>query len=86
MSHSIRSRAEGGALAGAWLARGALHLATRWWRAAAQTARAAIGIPDYDHYVEHVRRRHPGREPMGRDAFFHERMLARYGKGRSRCC
>ncbi|RDZ29259.1 YbdD/YjiX family protein [Lysobacter silvisoli] len=57
-----------------------------WWRAAAQTARLAIGIPDYDVYVEHMRRTHPELPPMDRDAFFHERMMARYGKGRSRCC
>lgn len=57
-----------------------------WWRAAAQTARLAIGIPDYGLYVEHMRARHPNLEPMSREAFFRERMQARYGKGRSRCC
>lgn len=56
------------------------------WRISVRTARLAIGIPDYDRYVAHVRRHHPGREPMGRNAFFHERMQARYGRGRSRCC
>ncbi len=77
--------------------RGAGSLTGRWWRAAgtwsahlwrigAQTARLAIGIPDYENYVEHIRRHHPEREPMDRDTFFHERMQARYGKGRSRCC
>lgn len=63
-----------------------LDLLARWWRASAQTARLAIGIPDYDVYVDHVRRAHPGRAPMARDEFFRERMEARYGKGRSRCC
>lgn len=58
----------------------------RLWRTGSQTARLAIGIPDYDNYADHIRRHHPGREPMDRDAFFHERMQARYGKGRSRCC
>lgn len=61
-----------------WLARG--------WHAAARTARLAIGIPDYDGYVAHVRRHHGGVEPMDRDTFFRDRMQARYGKGRSRCC
>ena len=61
-------------------------LSSRLWRTGAQTARLAIGIPDYDNYADHVRRHHPGREPMDRDAFFRERMDARYGKGRSRCC
>ncbi|UNK50630.1 YbdD/YjiX family protein [Lysobacter sp. S4-A87] len=78
MSRSMRSLADTGTLA--------LELLARWWRAAAQTARLAIGIPDYDNYVEHVQRNHPDRLPMSRDEFFHERMMARYGKGRSRCC
>ena len=89
MSRSNPSRADAGRRAGALLARGgrsALSLLMLWWRTSAQTARLAIGIPDYDNYADHVRRHHPEREPMDRDAFFHERMLARYGKGRSRCC
>ena len=61
-------------------------MAMRWWRAAVQTARLAIGIPDYDNYVEHIRRHHPDRVAMDRDAFFAERMHARYGKDSSRCC
>ena len=61
-------------------------IATRCWRTSARAARLAIGIPDYDNYVEHVRRHHPGLEAMSRDAFFIERMHARYGKGRARCC
>lgn len=78
MSRSMPSPAEVAVLASGLLA--------RWWRASAQTARLAIGIPDYDNYVDHMRRHHPDRAPMTRDEFFHERMLARYGKGRSRCC
>lgn len=78
MSRSNRSLADAGLIVGGLIA--------RWWRAACQAARLAIGIPDYDNYVDHVRRHHPEREPMGRDVFFHERMQARYGKGRSRCC
>ena len=63
-----------------------LDLLARWWRASAQTARLAIGIPDYDVYVDHVRHAPPDRAPRARDEFFRERMEARYGKGRSRCC
>lgn len=58
----------------------------RGWRLLAQAARLAVGIPDYDTYVAHVRARHPERTPMDRAAFFSERMQARYGRGRSRCC
>ena len=56
------------------------------WCAVARSARLAVGIPDYDAYVAHLHHRHPGRAPMDRDAFFRERMQARYGRGRSRCC
>jgi uncharacterized short protein YbdD (DUF466 family) len=56
------------------------------WTAATQTARLAIGLPDYDAYVAHVRERHPDATPMTREAFAIERMQARYGRGRSRCC
>lgn len=89
MSRSNRSLAEAGPSVAALLGRGgrtAYSWLVLWWRTGAQTARLAIGIPDYDNYVDHIRRHHPGRDPMDRDAFFHERMLARYGKGRSRCC
>jgi uncharacterized short protein YbdD (DUF466 family) len=58
----------------------------RAWSLAARTARLAVGQPDYWAYVTHFQRRHPGREPMGRDAFFRERLAARYGRGSSRCC
>jgi uncharacterized short protein YbdD (DUF466 family) len=56
------------------------------WRYAARLAHATIGLPDYDTYVAHVRAHHPGQAPMDRKAFFRERMEARYGRGRSRCC
>lgn len=66
---------------------------TRWpdrvvagWRLVVQTARLVIGLPDYDRYLDHVRRRHPQRTPMTREEFFAERMQARYGRGASRCC
>ncbi|WP_189454857.1 YbdD/YjiX family protein [Lysobacter bugurensis] len=58
----------------------------RAWRVVVRSARLAVGVPDYDTYVCHCRRAHPDREPMSRDAFFRERMDARYGRGRSRCC
>lgn len=56
------------------------------WDWLVRTARLAVGVPDYQAYLAHVHRHHPEREPMDRDAFFIERMNARYGKGRSRCC
>ena len=88
--HAEASTATAAAVAGrlrpAWLTRGVVRWAQRGWYAAARAARLAIGIPDYDAYVAHMRERHPGGEPMDRSAFFLERMQARYGKGRTRCC
>lgn len=63
-----------------------LRAAVRGWALAARTARLAIGIPDYDRYVAHARHHHPGQPVMDRATFFRERMAARYGRGRSRCC
>lgn len=56
------------------------------WRTARAMARLAIGVPDYDAYVAHVRARHPDATPMTREAFAVDRMQARYARGRSRCC
>jgi uncharacterized short protein YbdD (DUF466 family) len=53
---------------------------------AVQTARLIVGVPDYDVYLAHMRRAHPEKTPMSREAFFEERMQARYGRGASRCC
>ena len=55
-------------------------------RRAARTLRAVIGAPDYERYVAHLRRCHPGREPMTREAFVRERLEARYSKPGARCC
>ncbi len=54
-----------------------------------QGARLMVGVPDYDTYVEHMRRTHPGAPIMSYAEFFRERQNARYGtNGRNgfRCC
>ena len=54
-----------------------------------QGARLMVGVPDYDTYVEHMRRIHPGAPVMTYAEFFRERQNARYGAdGRNgfRCC
>jgi uncharacterized short protein YbdD (DUF466 family) len=57
-----------------------------WWRIAVSAARLAVGVPDYDTYVAHLRRHHPERTPLDYESFFAERLIARYDKGRTRCC
>ena len=68
------------------LTTGLVTAASAAWTWAARTSRLAVGVPDYDAYVAHMRRMHPDTVPMDHAAFFAERLQARYGKGRSRCC
>ena len=51
-----------------------------------QCVHRIIGAPDYDAYVEHVRRCHPGRTPLARDEFFRQRLDDRYNRVGARCC
>jgi uncharacterized short protein YbdD (DUF466 family) len=48
--------------------------------------RRVIGVPDYAAYVGHVRREHPGTEPMSREAFARDALARRYERVGSRCC
>ena len=59
---------------------------TEFLRKLAQTARLAVGIPDYENYVAHRRAHHPGEAVMTREAFVRERVESRYRRGSSRCC
>jgi uncharacterized short protein YbdD (DUF466 family) len=54
-----------------------------------QCAQLMVGLPDYEVYVAHVARAHPGQAPMTYEEFFRERQAARYGAGGAggmRCC
>jgi uncharacterized short protein YbdD (DUF466 family) len=52
----------------------------------AQSLRLMVGLPDYDAYLSHMARTHPDQAPMSYEAFFRERLEARYGCGKGRCC
>lgn len=52
----------------------------------AQSARLAVGVPDYQGYVAHQRMHHPQQPVMSYEEFFRERMDSRYRRGSSRCC
>jgi uncharacterized short protein YbdD (DUF466 family) len=56
------------------------------WRGTVRAARLAVGVPDYDAYVAHMRSCHSERAPMDLESFHRERMLARYGRRTTRCC
>ena len=56
------------------------------WKWAVQTARLCCGVPDYDLYVQHLRRHHPERAIPSYEEFFRERQAARYKGTGGRCC
>lgn len=54
--------------------------------AVAKVMRTIIGAPDYDRYIEHHRRCHPGERSLTRDEFARQRLEDRYSRPGSRCC
>lgn len=48
--------------------------------------RRIAGMPDYESYVEHLRRCHPGYSIPSERQFFADFVRARYGDGPTRCC
>ena len=56
------------------------------WQTLCETARLAVGVPDYGSYLRHHAQAHPGQAPLSYEEFFADRLTARYGRGRSRCC
>ena len=48
--------------------------------------RRIIGAPDYDRYLLHVTRRHPGTTPLTREEFARDALARRYDRPGSRCC
>ena len=53
---------------------------------AARVARAVIGAPDYERYLEHHRANHPGEALLSAQQFAREREGARYERPGARCC
>lgn len=52
-----------------------------------QSMRLMVGLPEYDTYLGHMERTHPGEPVMTYEEFFRERQEARYGSGkRPTCC
>jgi uncharacterized short protein YbdD (DUF466 family) len=55
----------------------------------AQSFRLMVGVPDYGSYLAHMAATHPDEAPMSYEAFFRNRLEARYGSGpgrMGRCC
>jgi uncharacterized short protein YbdD (DUF466 family) len=53
---------------------------------AASVMRRVIGAPDYERYLAHVARRHPGSSPLSRAEFARDALARRYDRPGSRCC
>jgi uncharacterized short protein YbdD (DUF466 family) len=51
-----------------------------------QSMRLMVGLPEYDAYLAHMERTHPGEPVLSYEEFFRERQAARYGSGKSGCC
>jgi uncharacterized short protein YbdD (DUF466 family) len=52
----------------------------------ATIARGISGMPDYQAYIEHVRRCHPETPAMTEREYYAEYVNRRYAEGPSRCC
>jgi uncharacterized short protein YbdD (DUF466 family) len=48
--------------------------------------RQLAGMPDYEAYLAHRRRHHPGAPVLSERDFFREHLDARYADGPTRCC
>lgn len=68
--------------------RGPLFRFRQWLTALVRGGRQVCGIPDYQAYLAHQSRHHPGQPLLSYEAFFRERIDARYGgrNGKMRCC
>ncbi len=51
-----------------------------------RVVREVVGAPDYERYLEHHARCHPGAEPLDRHEFYAEFVSRRFGPGPTRCC
>jgi uncharacterized short protein YbdD (DUF466 family) len=52
----------------------------------AAALRRIVGVPDYDRYLAHMRRRHPGDVTLSPDEFARDALARRYDRPGSRCC
>jgi uncharacterized short protein YbdD (DUF466 family) len=48
--------------------------------------RRVAGMPDYQAYLEHLKRCHPEDTILSERQFYDEFVRARYGDGPTRCC
>ena len=56
------------------------------FRAVRRTAYLMCGVGDYDTYLAHQRKFHPGQPVLDYTAFIRAQQDARYSRGMARCC
>lgn len=64
----------------------ALRRALRAFRWVGWYVKEFVGENDYQHYLAHLRRHHPGAEPMSRREFERAKMDRLEADPKSRCC
>jgi uncharacterized short protein YbdD (DUF466 family) len=52
----------------------------------ARALRAVAGVPDYERYLAHMRRRHPDVAPLSPAELFAIRQRERFERPGGRCC
>jgi uncharacterized short protein YbdD (DUF466 family) len=52
----------------------------------ARALRAIAGVPDYERYLAHMRRCHPGLAPLSPKELFAVRQRERFERPGGRCC
>lgn len=55
-------------------------------RALGNAVRRVAGMPDYEAYVAHLGRCHPGCPVPGEREYYEDYVANRYGDGPTRCC
>ena len=56
------------------------------WRGLCSACRQVFGMPDYECYLVHAARRHPGAPVLTRGEFCAREIERKYGRGGMRCC
>jgi uncharacterized short protein YbdD (DUF466 family) len=58
----------------------------RWVSVFHTSLATIVGGPNYDRYLDHVRRAHPGLRPLTRNEFCQRHLDGRYNRPGGRCC
>jgi len=64
-----------------------VHGAFKSFKAVTNYLNEIAGVPNYERYLEHFRKHHPGETPMSEEEFHRRAIDEKYGGGSiRRCC